>query len=285
MAPLTAADEEEKEAAPPARPLSRLAAPAWALLRDLLWPPQCLVCRSPVAEQGELCPACWAGLDFIIPPYCPVCGLPFAHPVPEGLACADCLAEPPPFARARSPFAYGGTARALVLAFKHGDRTDMAMAMARRMAPAAAALLQEAELILPVPLHRRRLWRRRYNQSALLAAALGRLAGRRVAMQLLLRRRATASQGGRSRSGRQRNVAGAFAVPPAAAARLEGRRVLLVDDVFTTGATVAEAARALRRAGAAAVDVAAFARVVPGRAEPERLPAAHVVAPSGRDIS
>lgn len=285
MAPLIAADEEENAAPPRTGGLRGLLQPGWAAFRDLLWPPQCLGCRAAVAEQGELCARCWGGLDFITPPYCPCCGLPFAHPLPEGLACADCLADPPPFGRARSPFYYGGTARALILAFKHGDRTDMAAPLARRMAPAAAALLDEAELVLPVPLHRRRLWRRRYNQSALLARELAALAGRPAVMDLLQRRRATASQGGRSRSGRQRNVAGAFAVPAASRARLAGRRVLLVDDVYTTGATVREAARCLLRAGAASVDVATFARVVSDRATPERLPAAAVVAAEGRAIS
>ena len=238
---------------------------AWPALRDLLWPPRCLGCDAAVAAQGSLCPRCWGALAFITAPHCPSCGLPFEHPVPDGLACGACLADPPPFERARAPFVYGGTARRLVLAFKHGDRTDMAAALAERMASAAASLLSEADILVPVPLHRRRLWRRRYNQSALLAHALGRLGGRPVATGLLLRRRATPSQGGRSRSGRIRNVAGAFALSTEAPAQLDGCRILLVDDVFTTGATVREAARALRRGGAAAVDVVTLARVVPQR--------------------
>jgi len=242
--------------------------PAWRLLRDMLWPPQCLGCRTPVAVQGELCGPCWSGLDFITAPLCPCCGRPFAFPVAEGLLCGDCLAAPPPFDRARSAFHYGGTGRRLILAFKHGDRTDMAAALAQRMAQAAAPLLASADLLLPVPLHRRRLWRRRYNQAALLALELARIAGREAAVDLLVRRRSTPSQGGRNRSGRRRNVAGAFAVPPRARARLAGRRVLLVDDVYTTGATVAEAARTLVRAGAAEVDVLTFARVVPGHIVP-----------------
>ncbi|MEQ8344111.1 MAG: ComF family protein [Sneathiellaceae bacterium] len=260
------AADEGGPAAAAARPAwLATSAAAWAALRDLLWPPQCLGCDTPVAAQGDLCARCWSGLTFIVPPCCPCCGLPFDHPVPEGLACAGCLAAPPPFARARAPFVYGGTARRLILAFKHGDRTDMAAALARRMAPAAAELLASADLLVPVPLHRRRLWRRRYNQAALLAAELARLAGRPMAPRLLLRARATPSQGGRSRSGRQRNVAGAFALAPGAGARIDGRHVLLVDDVFTTGATVREAARVLRRGGAAAVDIVTLARVMADR--------------------
>lgn len=260
------APHDEMARADSARPAWRAAAAAaWAAFRDLLWPPQCLGCDSAVAMQGDLCGRCWTGLSFITQPYCPCCGLPFDHPVPEGLTCADCLAAAPPFARARAPFLYGGTARRLILAFKHGDRTDMAAALARRMAPAAAALLADADLVVPVPLHRRRLWRRRYNQAALLAGELARLADRPMAPHLLLRPRATPSQGGRSRSGRQRNVAGAFALAPGAGARIAGRRILLVDDVFTTGATVREAARVLRRGGAAAVDIVTLARVMADR--------------------
>ncbi|MFC3225621.1 double zinc ribbon domain-containing protein [Marinibaculum pumilum] len=252
----------------------------WGAVRDLLWPPQCLGCDRPVAEQGGLCPSCWSALAFITPPHCRHCGLPFDHPVPGELSCGACLADPPPFDRARAPFVYGGTVRRLILAFKHGDRTDMAAALAQRMAAAAPALLAEAELIVPVPLHRWRLWRRRYNQSALLAKALARLSGRPAATGLLLRRRATPSQGGLSRSRRARNVAGAFALSDAAADRIAGRRILLVDDVYTTGATVQEAARVLRRGGAAAVDVIALARVVADRDAPAANAAGAAGAPA-----
>lgn len=241
----------------------------WRLLRDLLWPPQCLGCRDPVTVQGELCGRCWSGLDFITAPHCPCCGLPFAFQAEDGLLCGDCLAAPPPFGRARGAFHYGGTARRLILAFKHGDRTDMATALARRMAEQGAALLADADLLLPVPLHRGRLWRRRYNQAALLAVALGRIAGRPVALDILVRHRATPSQGGRNRTARRRNLAGAFLVPDRARAELAGRRVLLVDDVHTTGATVSEAARVLLRAGAGGVDVLTLARVVPGHIVPD----------------
>lgn len=241
----------------------------WHALRDLLWPPQCLGCREPVTVQGALCGRCWAGLDFITAPHCPCCGLPFAVPAEDGLLCGDCLAAPPPFGRARSAFHYGGTARRLILAFKHGDRTDMAAALARRMAEQDPTLLSDADLLLPVPLHRGRLWRRRYNQAALLAVELGRIADRPVALDSLVRHRATPSQGGRNRVARRRNLAGAFMVPARARAGLTGRRVLLVDDVFTTGATVSEAARVLLRAGARGVDVLTLARVVPGHIVPD----------------
>lgn len=244
--------------------------PAGGLFRralDLMLPPRCLGCGVEVAGDGTLCPACWQGIGFIAAPHCARCGLPFDYdPTGEGvgnLICGACIAHPPAFDRCRSVFAYDAGSRPLVLGFKHGDRTDCAPAFAQWLARAAAALLVEPDtLIAPVPLHRWRLLKRRYNQSALLALALGRLTGRTVIPDLLVRRRATESQGGLTAKGRARNVAGAFAPHPRWRDRVKGARVLLIDDVYTTGATVGECARVLRRAGARAVDVATLARVV-----------------------
>jgi ComF family protein len=177
------------------------------------------------------------------------------------------VAEPPAYDRARSVLAYDEHSRGLVLGFKHGDRLEGAAAFAAWMARAGAELLTEVDLIAPVPLHRRRLFHRRYNQSAILALAIGRYTGRPVAVDLLRRIRPTPSQGGLSPAGRARNVRGAFAVNQRALAKLgngalAGRRVLLVDDVLTTGATVSTCTRVLRRAGAGGVDVLTLSRVV-----------------------
>lgn len=179
------------------------------------------------------------------------------------LVCGACLARPPQFDRCRSVFAYDDASRSLVLGFKHGDRTDCAPAFAQWLARAGAALLAEPDVIIaPVPLHRWRLLKRRYNQSAMLALALGRLTGRLAIPDLLIRRRATPSQGGLTAKGRARNVQGAFAIHPRWAGHVKEARILLIDDVFTTGATVGECARTLRRASARAVDVLTLSRVV-----------------------
>jgi len=228
---------------------------------DLLLPPRCLGCGAMVERNGLLCTECWSGLSFIAPPLCDCCGLPFAYPVAARTRCAACLASPPDFARARAVLVYDDASRRLVLGFKHADRLEAAPAFGRWLARAGAELVAEADLIAPVPLHRWRLFQRRYNQAGLLAQALGRAVGRPVMPDLLVRRRATPSQGGLGRSGRRRNVAGAFALRAGRADRVRGRRVLLVDDVHTTGATLGECARALRRAGAAAVDALTLARV------------------------
>lgn len=230
---------------------------------DLLLPPQCLSCREVVAEVGTLCGACFAKVRFLAPPHCAACGLPFEFdPGGADALCATCIRNRPAYERARAVFRYDESSRALVLAFKHGDRIDAAPAYGRWLARAGGELVEAAELIAPVPLHWTRLFQRRYNQSALLAHALARTAGRPVVPDLLRRRRRTPSQGGLDRAERIRNVRGAFDLRPASRARVEGLRILLVDDVLTTGATVEACTTALLKAGAAAVDVLTLARVV-----------------------
>jgi ComF family protein len=229
---------------------------------DLLLPPQCLQCRAPVDRQGLLCAECWRGVAFITPPYCAICGLPFAHDEGPEAICGACAEAAPRFQRARAAMVYDEASRALVLGFKHGDRTEAAAAFGHWLARAGAAFLAEADLIAPVPLHRWRLWRRRYNQAALLARALARASGVEVVADLLVRRRATASQHQLSRAERRLNVRGAFAVDRRRLSWLEGARVVLVDDVLTTGATVEACATTLLRAGAQSVDVLTLARVV-----------------------
>lgn len=221
----------------------------------------CPGCRVPVADRG-LCAACWSQLSFITPPYCQRLGLPFAFSVGEQTLSEEAIARPPAFHRARAAVRYEGVAPRLVHDFKYGDRLDLAPLLGGLMVRAGAPLLTDAEVLVPVPLHWRRLMSRRFNQSAELARILARDTGLPVLPQALTRRRATAQQVGLSRSARASNVQGAFAVPDDARGAIHGRRLILVDDVLTTGATVEACARALTRAGAARVDVLTFARVV-----------------------
>ncbi|HEX9808944.1 MAG TPA: ComF family protein [Alphaproteobacteria bacterium] len=253
---------------------SRLVAPLAGLGRvalDLLLPPQCLACGAFVADEGALCADCWERISFLTRPFCGRCGYPFE--LGESTAadggtgeplCGACIRTPPPYERARAVFRYDDASRGLVIGFKHADRTRGAGAFAAWMARAGAELLAEADVVVPVPLHRWRLFARRYNQAALLALALSRASGRPAAVDALGRVRATPSQGRLGRRRRRLNVRGAFAVPGRRAPAIAGRRVLLVDDVLTTGATAESASRALLRAGAAAVDVLTLARVVRG---------------------
>ena len=212
--------------------------------------------------QGNLCPSCWQRATFLGPPLCACCGLPFEFEVDPQSLCGGCHRRPPQFARARAAMVYDEGSRAALLGFKHRDQTHAAMPFARWMVRAGAEILADADLLVPVPLHRWRLFRRRYNQAGMLALAIGRLTGIAVAADALARIRATPSQGGLDRSARARNVRGAFVVRPTRSARIRGRRTVLIDDVMTTGATVQECARVLRRGGAESVDVLTRARVV-----------------------
>ncbi len=234
---------------------------------DLLLPPRCLACENPVERQGLLCAECFPRHRFITAPMCRRCGVPFAHPGeagPEGL-CAACLAHPPVFGRARAVWRYDAASRDVILPLKHADRTELAPALGRLMAAAGRELLDGADLLVPVPLHYRRLVARRYNQAALLARTVGRIARVTVVPDLLRRVRATPSLGELGAAERAAVVAGTIAVAPRHRARLAGRRVVLIDDVLTSGATANECARVLLAAGAASVDVLAVARVpLPG---------------------
>lgn len=235
---------------------------AAGLALNLLLPPRCLKCGAMVDAPGTLCAECWEGVDFLGPPFCAVCGYPFEFEAEEGALCASCTRRRPAYWRARAAFRYDDVSRKLILAFKHGDRTDGAPAFARWLVRAGRELLTDADLLIPVPLHWARLFHRRYNQAALLANSLSQASELPVEPTLLVRRRRTSSQGGLSGGARRRNVRGAFALRPGGASRLQGRHVVLIDDVLTTGATAEECAKALLAAGAKAVDVLTLARVV-----------------------
>jgi len=229
---------------------------------DLLLPPRCLACGELVAEPGALCAACWPNVRFLSAPHCAICGYPFEYDAGADALCAACSREPPAYHRARAALRYDEGSARLVVALKHADRTDAAPTYGLWMARAGAELIAEADVLVPVPLHRLRLLLRRYNQSALLAHAIAAAARKPVAPDAIQRTRWTKSQGRMNRRDRAANVRGAFAVRRRRAGLIAGRRVLLIDDVLTTGATVAACARALEAAGATQVDVLTLARVV-----------------------
>jgi ComF family protein len=235
---------------------------------DVILPPRCLSCAGQVDRQGTLCLPCWSALTFISPPHCACCGEPFdvtiAGEAGDSLLCARCIAHPPAYGRARSVLSYDDGCRGMILGFKHADQTYAATAFGTWLARAGADLLVPGTVLAPVPLHRWKLFTRRYNQAALLAHAVGRHAGLPVLPTLVVRHRRTRPQGGHTRTGRHRNVRGAFHVRPGLVERIRGCPVVLVDDVLTTGATVSECARVLLRAGASRVDVLTLARVPNG---------------------
>lgn len=244
-------------------PFKRAASAARAVLGaalDLALPLLCPACREPVGGKG-LCPACWAKLSFITRPYCERLGIPFVYDPGPGMLSMEAIADPPAYHRARAAVRFDEVSRALVHALKYGDRLDLSPMMGRWLFQAGRELLAEADALVPVPLHWRRLWARRFNQSAMLAAVISAESGVPVANGALKRVKATTQQVGLSRVERAANVQGAFRVPREVKAAVSGRRLVLVDDVLTSGATLDGCARALLRAGAANVDALIFARV------------------------
>ena len=231
------------------------------VLVDFVLPPQCLACRTRTADHPGLCAGCWSKMEFIGEPCCERTGRPFAYDAGAGAVSAAALADPPPWERARAVAAFGDVARDLVHALKYRDRMDAGRLMGRLMSGAGAALIRQTDMVVPVPLYRSRLWRRRFNQSAVLARVIGECTGVEVRLEALARIRATRAQVGLDMKDRRRNVRGAFAVADGVRDEIAGRRVVLVDDVITTGATAGACATALFDAGAASVDVLAFALV------------------------
>ncbi|MGL4728475.1 MAG: ComF family protein, partial [Bosea sp. (in: a-proteobacteria)] len=218
------------------------------------------------ADPHALCADCWGAMGFITRPYCERLGTPFAVDIGGQLLSPQAIADPPVFARARAVCRYSDTARNLVHRLKYGDRTELSIAMARQMVLAGRELIADCEVIVPVPLHWTRVWRRRFNQSALLASEIARQSSLPLVLDGVVRQRRTATQVGLSRDQRRENLRAAFRPGPTAPAQIEGRRVLLIDDVLTSGATANAVSRALLKGGASAVDMLTFARVVPGDA-------------------
>ena len=230
---------------------------------DTIFPPLCMSCRVRLTDPHSLCAACWSAISFIDGPTCVRCGVPFDIDPGGDTVCGPCYAKPHYFDRATALFRYDEASKPLILRFKHGDRLDQAPAFARWLERSGGLLIAETDLIVPVPLHRSRLWKRRYNQAAVLAEGVARLCKRAHDPLVLERKRRTASQGEMpSAKARRRNVLGAFRVRPEKVERVKSRSILLVDDVFTTGATLDACARALKRAGASRVNALTLARVV-----------------------
>jgi len=252
--------------------MGRLALAGRAVL-DFLLPPTCLCCDESVAAPGLMCRNCFQRMTMISEPLCQCCGVPFTVPLQASQAghCPDCEEAPRPFGRARAPFCYDAQSRPVILAFKYSDRPELARVLAPHMVRAGAAMLTDADWLIPVPLHRRRLMARGYNQAALLAQSVARLCGVPALPDALARSRPTAPLGGHDAVGRATILQGAITVRPQRFAAIAGKRVVLVDDVMTTGATVASCAAALWDADVASVDVLAAARVPSPALDPDGL--------------
>ncbi len=231
---------------------------------DLMLPPVCLSCHEPLAAHAALCAACWQRIDFIREPLCDRLGLPLPYGTDEVTLSSAALRRTPDYDRARAVARFDGVMRELIHRLKYSDRHELLDLFAPMMRGAGHELLASADCLAPVPLHRWRLWHRRFNQAAMLAGRLGRATGLPVEHGALRRVKRTVSQVNLSWDERRRNVGAAFAVPPQQAARIAGRRVLLIDDVITTGSTVEACARMLKAAGARQVDVLALALVADG---------------------
>ncbi|MCX8507236.1 MAG: ComF family protein [Alphaproteobacteria bacterium] len=276
-------------------------------LADLLVPPSCLGCTAPIEQEGGLCPECWPRIRFITPPFCRACGHVFEYGtvLDDNQLCLTCLASAKdqsaegaltrsPLDLCRAALVYDDASRALILPFKHGDRTELAKIFAKFLYQFYRPEEQEADFIIPMPLHWRRLFKRRYNQAALIAHEIAHLSGQKVLANALIRHRATPYQGqntgqltqiGHPVTGRRRrelNVAGAFKVNPRHCAKLANKVILIIDDVYTTGASLRECARTLKAAGAEKVIGLTVARVVPF-ADPAKLSARFTPAPKGEN--
>jgi ComF family protein len=234
----------------------------WLLLADLLYPPTCAACGVTTGAHRSLCSRCWSGIRFIERPYCEVLGSPFSHDLGAGILSAEAIADPPPFDRLRSAALHDGVVRDLVHGLKYRDRIDLAPMMAEWMLRASDGAVAACDGLIPVPLHRTRLLSRKFNQAAELARHLARLSAKPLLPATLVRVKRTSQQVGLGARARQDNVRGAFTIARHRDNDVFGRRIVLIDDVYTTGATVDAATRVLKRAGAADVTVLTFARAL-----------------------
>ena len=243
------------------RPLGQGSRRILRQLADLIIPPTCLACHTPLSQHDSVCASCWAGINFIRAPLCDRLGLPMPFDIGGTMISAAAAANPPHYDRARAVAHYAGVMRDMILAFKYGDTHHARQLFGRWLTASGAQLIEHSDVIIPVPMHRHRLLTRRFNQAAILARELARTSSRLYRPQLLLRTRSTPAQVGLTRDQRLRNLAGAFTVPARRRKHVAGQRILLIDDVITTGSTLNACARALRRAGAVHVDALALAIV------------------------
>jgi ComF family protein len=260
-------EEPIAEIVPSSQRMLGVAARFWRGFVDVVAPPKCVTCRQDVVTGAALCLSCWQALRFIDEPVCDALGTPFEFEQGDGALSAAAIAEPPPWHRARAAVVFNEVSQKLVHLLKYRDMPEAGLAMARMMSGPGRKLLSDCDVIVPVPLHRFRLWQRRFNQAAVLAKSLAQSSLKPWAHDVLVRDRSTRPQVGLAASERHKNLRNAFSVPPEQVGGIAGKRVLLVDDVRTTGATAAACAVVLRDAGAAQVDVLSFALVL----EPARL--------------
>jgi len=244
--------------------LSIRAKPLVNTVLDIVFPPRCMGCAAPVASAHSLCSDCWKSLRFISEPMCHCCGHPFELAVEAHMLCAECLKESPAFVQARSALYYDEASKRHVLGFKFHDHTELMPLLSEWLVRASGDMLPHIDFLVPVPLHWFRLWRRRYNQSALLCYAVSEKTGIPVAPDALIRAKHTTPQSQLTRLQRLENVKGIFKVRPSIISRIENKNILLIDDVMTTGATIKACTRTLLKAGAGRVYVATVARTVVG---------------------
>ena len=228
---------------------------------DFVLPPRCIISGEEVDQHGTVSPESWASLRFISKPFCSCCGFPFEFFSGEDTLCASCLQTAPYFRKARAALFYDDASKPMILSFKHGDQLHAAECFRPWLLTAGHDLLQEADIIVPVPLHPLRLMKRRYNQAAIIANMLSKETDIPYIADLLQRKRVTQSQGHKNKEQRRKNVRGAFVVSPKYSETVQGKKILLIDDVFTSGATVNECARILKKSSACQVDVLTLARV------------------------
>ncbi len=242
-----------------AKTFARSASVCLRRIVDIVYPPVCLGCGALTGRHGAVCASCWRDIRFIERPYCEVLGLPFSYDPGPGMLCAQAIAHPPVFDRLRAAAIFDGAARNMVHGLKYRDRGDLAPIMAGWMERAGRDCLDRCDAILPVPLHRTRFVLRKFNQSAELARHLAKRTGKPYLPATLVRTKRTKRQVGLTARAREDNVRAAFAVAAGHEADVLGKRIVLIDDVYTTGATVSAATRALKKAGAAEVHVLTFA--------------------------
>jgi ComF family protein len=237
------------------------------LLIDFVIPPRCLNCHTMIIAPGHLCAACWGKLAFISHPFCDQCAFPFDYDIDDEMRCGACITAPPLYRKARAALIYDDASKPLILKFKHGDGTYLTPAFTDLMLPAGAELIESADYLMPVPLHWQRLIRRRYNQAALLTQGLANKTKKPALLNALKRTRNTPSQGHLTHKERSQNVKNAFTLKSKYKRLLQGKHVILIDDVMTSGSTLHACAKALLKQGVATVDVLTLARV----ASPKRF--------------
>lgn len=231
---------------------------------NAIYPPQCLSCKTIIGENGNLCPDCWEVIHFISGSKCNICGIPFEYEINEAAICGSCMFKKPSYDCARAVFKYDDASRSLITSFKYSDKIAASDYFAKWIARSASDLIDEADLIVAVPLHRIRLFTRRYNQSSLLANSLAKLTKKPIHHNMLRRTKNTKPQAGMMFKQRILNVRGAFKINAKYADLIKGKNIILIDDVMTTGATIEACAKAIKKAGASKVTALTVARTVKG---------------------